>query len=132
MKGVFWNIRGLNRFGRNLSLGSIIRDNGLDFMGVQETKKEEFIPSFLKNLITPATFQWHFLPAKRTAGGILLGVRESLGVSNVSILKYCVSCMLMDKRKNFSWKLVVVYAPPPYDEGKVEFIDELHSVLASW
>jgi exonuclease III len=112
MKGVFWNIRGLNRFGRNLSLGSIIRDNGLDFMGVQETKKEEFIPSFLKNLITPATFQWHFLSAKRTAGGILLGVRKSLGVSNVSILKYCVSCMLMDKRKNFSWRLVVVYGPP--------------------
>jgi hypothetical protein len=38
-----------------------------------------------------------------------------------------MSRTLLDKRK----KLVVVY-DSPYDEGKVDFIDELHSVLDSW
>jgi hypothetical protein len=45
-------------------------------------------------------------------------------VTNVSILKFSMSCMMVDKRKNFSWKLVVVYGFP-YDVGKVNFIDEL-------
>jgi hypothetical protein len=45
-------------------------------VGIQETKKEEFLLIFLKNLTTPAVFQWHFLPVEKIAGGILLGVRE--------------------------------------------------------
>jgi exonuclease III len=43
MKGVFWNIRGLNQPERNLSLGHIIRENRLDFVGIQETKKGSFL-----------------------------------------------------------------------------------------
>jgi hypothetical protein len=39
--------------------------------------------------------------------------------------------MLVDRRNNFSWKLVVVYGSP-YEEGKMEFIDELHLVLSAW
>jgi exonuclease III len=69
MKGVFWNIRGLNQPERNLSLGHIIRENRLDFVGIQETKKEVFLPSFLKNLTCPVEFTWNFLPTKGTAGG---------------------------------------------------------------
>jgi hypothetical protein len=73
------------------------------------------------------------LPTCRgTAGEILLGVRdESFAMTNVSILKYSISCMLQDQRKNFTWKLVVVYGSP-YDEGKIEFLDELHDILARW
>jgi hypothetical protein len=72
------------------------------------------------------------LPAKGITGGILLGVREdSFSISNVSILEHSVSCMLLDKKSNFSWRLVVVYGSP-YDESKPEFIDELHKVLSTW
>jgi hypothetical protein len=39
--------------------------------------------------------------------------------------------MVMDKSKTFSWKLVVVYGSP-YEDGKVEFINELHLVMAAW
>jgi exonuclease III len=67
MKGIFWNISGLNRPGRNLSLGQLIRDTHVDFVGVQETKKVDFSQSFFKNLVCPATFCWHFLLAKGTA-----------------------------------------------------------------
>jgi hypothetical protein len=101
--------KGLNQHGRNLSLGHLIKDNNLDFVGIQKTKKEEFLPSFLKNLTTPVNFVWHYLLAKKTAGGILLGVREEgMVVSNVNILKYSISCMVLDKTNNFSWKLVSV------------------------
>jgi exonuclease III len=127
-----WNIRGLNQPGRNLSLGHIIRDNRLDFVWIQETKKEVFMPSFLKNLTSPIDFTWNFLSTRGTSGAVLVGVRdESLLVTNVSILKSSVSCMLVDRKTNFSWKLVVVYGSP-YEEGKMDFIDELHLVMSAW
>jgi hypothetical protein len=128
MKGAFWNIRGLNQSGRNLSLAHLIKENHLDFVGIHETKKEMFLLSFLNFLSCPVNFTWHFLPA----GGIFVGFKdENLTICNVSILKSSISCMVMDKSKNFSWKLVVVYGSP-YEDGKVEFIDELHLVMAAW
>jgi hypothetical protein len=102
MKGLLWNIRGLNQPGRKLSLEHSIRDNRLDFIGIQETKKESFTFVFLKNLACPTMCSWEFLPANGTARGILLGVRdESFIMSGVSVLKSFVSCMLQDKKSNF-------------------------------
>jgi hypothetical protein len=73
----------------------LIRENQLDFVGIQETKKEEIPPNFLKNLTSPIRFYWNYLPAKGSTGGILVGVREeSLAMSNVSLAKFSVSCMI--------------------------------------
>jgi hypothetical protein len=52
-------------------------------------------------------------------------------VSNASCLKYSASCTISDRKKIFDWKLVVVYGSP-YEDGKIEFIDELHTILAMW
>jgi hypothetical protein len=83
----------------------VIRNNHVDFIGVQETKN------------------------KGTSGGILVGCRdETMIVNNVSLVKYCVSCMVSDKKSGLLWKLVVVYGSP-YDEGNIEFINELHSIV---
>jgi hypothetical protein len=37
--GAFWNIRDMNKSGRNKCLGDFIRQNKFDFVGIQETKK---------------------------------------------------------------------------------------------
>jgi exonuclease III len=66
MKGLIWNVRGLNQPGRSLNLGHLIRNTHVDFVGIQETKREEFPQSLLRNLVSPAVFSWHFLPAKGT------------------------------------------------------------------
>jgi hypothetical protein len=72
-------------------------------MGVQETKKEEFLPSFLKKLTSPVNFIWHSLAARGTAEGIMLGVREeSLSVVNICYGKYFVCCMLQCANLDFS------------------------------
>jgi exonuclease III len=132
MRGIFWNIRGLNHHGRNLCLGQLIREHTVDFIGVQETKKESFHPSFLKNLTSPTDFSWEILPAKGTAGGILIAVRDSmLSIYNVKLHSFSISCVLHEKAKKFRWKLLVVYGPA-YDDKKIEFIDELHNILSSW
>jgi hypothetical protein len=82
-------------------------------------------------LSCPVLFELSYLPAKGTTGDILGGVREEkFRVSGVSILKYSVSCILQDKKTGFNWRLVIIYGSP-YEEGKVEFIDELHLVLSN-
>jgi hypothetical protein len=48
MKGIFKNIRDLNQPSRKLSLEKLIRENRLDFIGVQETKKEDFSEVFFE------------------------------------------------------------------------------------
>jgi exonuclease III len=98
MRGVFWNIRGLNHPGRNLFLGQLIKADILDFIGVQETKKESFHSSFLKNLTSRFVFSWHLFPAKGAAGGILVGARdERLTISNACVHTFSVSCNIQEK-----------------------------------
>jgi hypothetical protein len=110
----------------------LVKSNRIDLVGVQETNKENFHVSFLKNLIGPVVFSWNFLPAIGTAGGILPGTRDdALIVNNFCTHTFSVSCIIHEIHQNFSWKLVVVYGPA-YKEKKVNFIDELHSILAGW
>jgi hypothetical protein len=132
MKGAFWNIRGLNQPLRKLSLSQLIKGNHLDFVRVIETKKEVFPVGFLESLASQVSFSWHYLPAKRTACGILMGVRADFGsVSSVEMAGFSITCVVQNSKGNFLWKLVVVYGPH-YDDKKVDFIDELHGVFTSW
>jgi hypothetical protein len=118
--------------GRKLSLEHIIRNHKLDFVGVQETKREDFPINFLKNLTCPTCFNWEFLPARGTAGGILFRAREdTFSMSNVRLRNFSLRCTIQNKNDHFSWRIVVVYGSP-YDEGKPAFIDGLHEVLSQW
>jgi exonuclease III len=56
MKGIFWNIRGLNMPGRKLSLEALIRDHRVDFVGVQETKKGRVFSCVSENFDMPFYF----------------------------------------------------------------------------
>jgi hypothetical protein len=52
-------------------------------------------------------------------------------VNNFCTHKHSISCIVHDIPKDFSWKLVVVYGLA-YEDKKVEFIDELHSMMSGW
>jgi hypothetical protein len=56
---------------------------------------------------------------------------DSFRMVGVSLLNSSVSVILQDDKTGCSWRLLVVYGCP-YEEGKAEFIDKLHIVLASW
>jgi hypothetical protein len=132
MIGLFWNIRGLGLPGRITALVDKIKGNHVDFLGIMETKKEHLSSGFLRVITGNVPFKWHSLPTVRSAGGILIGVNtEVLYVTKSDILKYSASVILQDVKSRFSWKLVVIYGSP-YEEGKQEFIDELHQIMHSW
>lgn len=131
MRGAFWNSRGLNKSGRKLSLSSFIGGNDLDFVGIVETKKSDFPNNYLRSL-SRRNFDWCFLPADGTAGGILLGFDLiKFNVSNIVRRKFTLSWMVHDKKTSFDWRVVVVYGSP-HEEGKQDFLDELEEVMGSW
>ena len=130
MIGAFWNVRGLNKAGRIKCVSDFIVDNNLSFVGLQETKKEMFSDALLR-AINPS-FVWHWLPANGTAGGILIGIKESLlefvGCQN---FKFCSTAVVRNVVDKKVWRLGVVYGSP-YEEGKQEFIDELNTISDNW
>jgi hypothetical protein len=84
-------------------LNSLISSNQVDFIGIQEIKKEECPLAFLESLSAPVKFVWHVLPAIGTAGGILLGIREEyLSASNFRCFTFAVSCQVYDKSVDLS------------------------------
>jgi len=130
MIGAFWNIRGLNKTGRLDCLKDFIDFNSLDFVGIQETKKDSFHPSFFADI--GRNFTWNFLPAVGTAGGILVGIKtHKFDILHWELNHYCVSVRVKNSCDDFIWRLVTVYGSA-YDEHKQEFITELHSVMDNW
>ena len=130
MKGAFWNIRSLNKPGSFECFKDFIDNNDLDFVGIMETKKESFHYSFFSSI--DHNFSWNFLPASGTAGGILVGFKPNkFQIINWDIGSFCVTAKIMNLCDKFIWRLVAVYGSP-YEQGKHDFIDELHSTLNLW
>jgi exonuclease III len=120
----------MNKPGRIKCLKDFIADNHLDFIGIQESKKETFPCSFLdsvnKNMV------WNFVPADGTKGGILVGVKaQVIEVVSWQIHSFCAELILKNVKEELIWRLVVVYGPA-YDELKLSFITELHSIMGNW
>jgi hypothetical protein len=45
--------------------------------------------------------------------------------------KYCVVLIVRNNSDRFTMRLIVVYGSP-YEETKLEFIDELHLIMGNW
>jgi hypothetical protein len=43
---------------------------------------------------------------------------------------YCAAAIIKNQLDNLVWRVIVVYGSP-YEEGKLEFLAELHEVMAS-
>lgn len=130
MIGATWNVRGLNKRGRLQCITDFVHDNNLDFVSLQETKKESFDEPFLRSI--HRNFTWHCLPATGTAGGILVGFDESkMEVTAWQTKTFCLSAMVKNHKDHLHWRYIAVYGSP-YEEGKLDFIQELHSLVENW
>jgi exonuclease III len=123
-----WNVRGLNVDGKITAVSDTLKKYCPDTIALSETKKEDFSPGCLKSLANFHDFEWNWLPAIGTAGGILVGV--NLGKFEIFSWykkKYCVMVSLKNKTDKFIWNFVAVYGTA-YEEHKQEFLDELSSL----
>jgi hypothetical protein len=45
--------------------------------------------------------------------------------------EHCTSAIVSNQVDKVTWRLLVVYGSP-YEEGKLDFISELHMVMGKW
>jgi exonuclease III len=122
--------RGLNKRGKLQCITDFMYENKLDFMDFQETKKDSFHESVLIQI--HKDFSWNYLPTEGTAGGILVGLNsnkfEALAWRKT---KSYVVAMIRNMVDKFVWRFVSVYGSS-YEEGKADFIQELHEIMDNW
>ena len=78
MRGLIWNCQGLGRDSKFDFLREIIREEKIDFVGLQETKKEHFNDSLLSSLAGSKLFAWFSSPPNGRSGGLLVGFNSEV------------------------------------------------------
>ena len=91
LKILSWNVRGLNAVDKRVAVKSIIKKSRADVVCLQETKMEVLGDEVVREVWGSRFIEWVSLPARGSAGGILLGwdkrvvVREGLEIGGFSI-----------------------------------------------
>ena len=130
MIGIFLNIRELNSPHKVDKLKELIRANNSDFICISETKKVDFSILQIEAFDPKSNFHWKWLPAINTTGGVLLGCKlDTFDIIQCDLHNYCISCLIRNKQDSSVWRLISVYGSA-YDQYKMDFINELHSILA--
>lgn len=128
MKGGFWNIRGMGREEKQRYLRELISEHHLDFLGLQETMKNEFSSADLARLGGGGLFSWRWSPLKGRSGGILVGVKDTcFEIVEQQNGNYFVRLLLYDKYNDTRWNLITVYGAAQI-EHKEEFLTSLAQV----
>lgn len=73
MRTILWNVRGLGNLARRRQIREYITNEGVDCVGLQETKKADFTDSELREICISNTFCWKWLPAEGLSRGIIMG-----------------------------------------------------------
>jgi hypothetical protein len=72
------------------------------------------------------------MSAKGTTRGILVGCKiDIFEIVSLQYFEYCAIAFTKNLEDSYTWRLIVVYGSP-YEEGKIEFISELHRIMALW
>ena len=129
MNVLFWNIRRITTPSRETCILDTLAKVKPSIVAFQETKKSDLSNSYLKSISLNRNYSWHHLPAKGSAGGILMGVDADLfDITSWIDKEFSTTCHLKYKVSGFAFRVVAVYGSP-YEEGKEEFISELHTVF---
>jgi exonuclease III len=74
MKGIYWNTNGLRDPQKLKHISDLTKEHNLNFIALSETRRSEFMSSFLKNLCAGRDYLWHTMAPKGRSGGMLVGV----------------------------------------------------------
>jgi hypothetical protein len=100
MIGFIWNCQGLGRSAKFDFLREIIRDEKFDFIGLQETKKNQFNDSLLSSLAGNKIFVWFSSPPNGRSGGLLVGFNsEVFDVREFEAGKFLIRTLVLHREK---------------------------------
>ncbi|XP_066334366.1 uncharacterized protein [Miscanthus floridulus] len=131
-----WNVRGLNgRAWRNVVRDFIVQER-VSLVCLQETKLSN-VCNQLASECLGTSFEYAFLPAVNTAGGVLLGWRtDAWSASHVSLQSHSVTAKITSRcDPRLAWWITVVYGSLDANDQQA-FLNELvglrSSLLGPW
>ena len=97
----------------------------LDIVAIQETIKNDFTDSELKELSGNRDFNWMWVPAKGHSGGILTGVRtDELEVEHFHLASFFLTVLIRHRSTNFRFWVLNIYGPAQHSLSE-DFIIEV-------
>lgn len=122
-----WNVSGLNSGAHRDAVRELVAAEHPSFVCLQETKLAVIL-DFDVMQIVGSGYDFTFLPAAHTRGGILVAWRPSVwAVSHISLRTYSVSARVR-LLSNDSEMLLTTVNGPFQDEDKPAFLAELHEL----
>jgi hypothetical protein len=100
----------------------------LDYIGFQETKKQQFSNSYLKCVLGNRNFAWNHLPAVGSAGGILVGLNLDLfDIISWDVRSFSVSVIVRNKINDITVRITTVYGSPYEEKRMTLFLNFMNS-----
>lgn len=127
---IFWNVRvrGIIKPARRRQIKEYIYELHLDYVGLQETKKQDFTDRELAEIGGNCSFTWIWVPAQGLSGGILVGIKtDIMEMEDVKIGHYSIATTLIHRVSNFRWIQVTVYGPAHHDASR-DFLEEITEI----
>lgn len=126
---LIWNVRGLNDRARRDALGLLVATERVSLLCIQETKLAAIGDRLIMQMLG-SSFEYAYLPASRTRGGVLVAWRRNIWTaSQVHLSQNAVTLKISLQVRQFHWWLTSVYGPPR-DLEKVSFLQELRDMRA--
>lgn len=128
MIGLSWNCREISKKRDGLFLKESMRDNQVDFVGLQKTIKKSYSGKFFRKVDPNKTFAWNWIPAKGRSGGILCGINlDRFDVTSVELGNFSIMALVVDRKLKKNLRLATVYGPAQ-DDRKEPFLTELSHI----
>ena len=113
-----WNIRGINSSDKWSAISNKIEESNCVVLCLQETKRDNFDPSYIRNFAPKRLGKFSFLPSNGASGGLLTAWNDSILDGEVIFQnKYCLSVQFTNKLSNQIWILSNIYAPCTHNEN---------------
>ena len=102
-----------------------IKDQELDFIGLQETIKKDYSQAFFRKIDPLNRFDWKWSASVGRVGGILGGFSLSrFKILDTVASRFYVKTILMDLKLQMKWALVIIYGVAQ-ECDKEEFLADL-------
>jgi hypothetical protein len=127
-KVLCWNVGGLNAGDKWSVIRDRIVESGCDIIYLQETKKDNFDPQFIRNFCPPIFDSFEFLPSVGASGGLITIWKSVIFFGTLAFRnEFGISIDFTSKHDNSEWILTNVYGPCT-SEGKHLFLGWLKSI----
>jgi exonuclease III len=128
---VIWNVRGLNSRSRRDVVRELVTSERPSIVCLQETKLDVISQSDILQILGQG-FDYFYLPADQTRGGILLAWLSLTWLTVSTLVQvFSISSRFKLVAGGPPWWMTAVYGPY-CDEGKPAFLTELSDLRLIW